>query len=85
MIYGRAGTQVVIQRIAVLADVKALDLRKPDKQDRDAIANGSYVVVTDIANDKLRLYHLAFLRADNGSAEITAVLEAMKANGGVAP
>lgn len=84
MIYGRTGNKVTIQRMAKLEDVKALEGRKPDKQDREAIANESYVVVSD-DDGKLRLYHLAFLRADNGAVEIGAVVDACKANSGKAP
>jgi len=74
-IYGRFGDVVTIERIAVLADVKALDLRNPDKRDKDAIAAGSYVVVKD-EDGKRRLYHQAYLRADGGSLEIAAAIAA---------
>lgn len=73
-IYGRTGQVVEIVRIGTIDDVKALDGRKADKQDRDAIKAGSYVVVSD--GGKERLYHLAFLRADGGSQEIAAAIEA---------
>lgn len=76
-IYGRLGQEVTIMRKAKLADVEKLDGRKPDKQDREAIKIGSYVVVQD--GDKTRLYHLAFLRADDGAAEITRALEGLQA------
>lgn len=76
MIYGRTGQTVEIVRKATLADVKKLDGRKPDAQDRDAIKNGSYIVVRD--GDKERLYHQAFLRADGGSVEITQAIEALQ-------
>jgi hypothetical protein len=79
MIYGRMGQTVSIVRRGVLADVEKLDGRKPDKQDRDAIRNGSYVVV--VADDKQRLYHQAFMRADGGSREITDALERAEASG----
>jgi len=79
VIYGRFGNVVTIERMAVLADVKALDNRKADKQDKAAIAAGAYVVVRDTDDGKLRLYHLAFLRADDGSREITAAIERVKA------
>lgn len=83
MIYGRFGNRVTIQRLAKLSDIKELDGRKPDKQDREALANDAYVVVSDDYN-KLRLYHVGFLRADGGSVEISAVVEGCKANGGLA-
>lgn len=79
MIYGRFGDPVEIVRRAVLADVRELDHRKPDKQDRDALAAGSYVVIRDLDSGALRLYHLAFLRADDGAREITAVIEVLDA------
>jgi hypothetical protein len=75
MIYGRFGNRVTIVRRAVLADVKNLDNRKPDKQDRDALKNSSYVVVRD-DDGREKLYHLAFLRADGGSREITEAIVA---------
>lgn len=83
-IYGRFGDRVIIQRLATIEDVKELDKRKPDKQDREAIENNSYVVVSDEDGD-LRLYHQAFMRADGGSVEIGAVIEACLRNGGRAP
>jgi hypothetical protein len=85
MIYGRAGQRVVIQRLGTLADVKKLDKRKPDAQDREALKLNAYVVTSDADDGELRLHHIAFLRADNGSLEISAVVEACKANGGTAP
>ena len=84
MIYGRFGGRMTIQRMARLSDVKELDGRKPDKQDKAALAADSYVVVSDDAG-KLRLYHLSFLKADGGWAEISAVVMAVKANSGIAP
>lgn len=77
MIYGRAGLPVTIKRRAVMDDVQKLDGRKPGKQDRDAFKNGSYIVVADADTGQERLYHLAFLRADDGSAEITRAIEAL--------
>lgn len=76
MIYGRFGDSVTIARVGTLDDVQRLDGRKPDKTDRDAVANGSYVVVRCEDGDEL-LYHQAFLRADGGSREITAAIEAL--------
>jgi hypothetical protein len=74
MIYGRFGDPLTIVRRAVLADVKALDGRKPDAKDRQAIANDAYVVVRYADNGKEALYHLALLKADNGAQEIDAAL-----------
>lgn len=75
MIYGRFGDTMTIVRRAVLADVQALDKRKPDADDRRALKSGSYVVVQD-DRGTLRLYHLAFLRADDGAPEIMAAIAA---------
>ena len=77
-IYGRGGGVVTIVRMAALADVKKLDGRKPDKQDREALANGSYVVVR-FEDGTERLYHQAYLRADGGGREIGEVLDALDA------
>jgi hypothetical protein len=76
VIYGRTGDPVTIKRLAVLDDVKRLDGRRPDKQDRAAIENGSYVVVVQ-ADGKERLYHQAFLRADDGGREIGRAIDAV--------
>lgn len=77
MIYGRGGIPITIRRLGTLDDVKRLDGRKPDKIDRDAVKHGSYVVATwNDDPEKERLYHLAFLRADGGSLEISAAIEA---------
>lgn len=84
MIYGRTGNPVTIQRMGRIEDVRALDNRKPDKQDREAIKNDSYVVVS-FEDGTLRLYHIAYLRADDGAREIGAVVDACIANGGLAP
>lgn len=73
-IYGRCLNKLTITRHAVLADVQRLTKRRPDKQDREAIKNGSYVVVKE-ADGKEDLYHLAFLRADNGLVEISETIE----------
>lgn len=75
MIYGRFGDPVTIVRRAVLADVERLDGRKPDRQDRATLRSGSYVVVRQDDGEE-RLYHQVFLRADGGSVEITAAINA---------
>lgn len=74
MIYGRFGDEVQILREGTIEDVKTLDKRKPDKQDRDCLESCSYVVVLDSWGFE-RLYHLGFLRADGG---FTEVVEAMR-------
>jgi len=75
MIYGRAGQPVTIVRVATLSHVQILEGRKPDKQDRSAVRNGSYVVVLD--GDEERLYHQAYLLADGGSQEIAQAIEGL--------
>lgn len=77
MIYGRFGDEVKLLRMGTLADVKILDGRTPDKIDKAAIESKSYVVVVQ-NNGEERLYHLAFLRASNGSPEISAAIEKLK-------
>lgn len=79
MIYGRFGGEVELVRVGTLDDVRSLDGRKPDKQDREAIDNGSYVVVRRRDDGKEQLYHLAYLRADGGSLEISAAIEQLPA------
>lgn len=83
-IYGRAGQRVVIQRLATQEDVRKLEGRKPDKRDKDALKLNALVVASE-PDDELSLYHIAFLRADHGAAEIGAVVDACVANGGRAP
>lgn len=75
MIYGRFGDIVEILRTAVLADVGRLEGRTPDKADREAIENGSYVVVMSLDDRKERLYHQAYLRADGGAVTIGEAIE----------
>jgi hypothetical protein len=74
VIYSRFGMPVTIERKAnSVADVRNFDHRKPDQVDRDAIRNGSYVIVR-FEDGKRQLYHLAYLRADGGIAEIMAAI-----------
>lgn len=81
-IYGRFGDKIEIVRLGTLDDVRDLDRarggkpRKIDKADREAVKNGSYVVVRQDDGSE-RLYHQAFLRADDGSREITAAIRAL--------
>lgn len=82
-IYGRFGVEVRIKRRAVIEDVKRCDNRKPDKQDREAIAAGSYWIVDFVGtkgrDGRDRLYHLAYLRADGGISEIDEACKAAEA------
>lgn len=78
MIYGRGGIPVTIKRRAVLDDVRKLEGRRPDKQDREALEQGSYFVVDFGYGQEERLYHLAFLRADDGFREISAAIAAVE-------
>ncbi len=90
MIYGRFGELVELVRMGTLKDVTTLDNRTPDKQDREAVAQGSYVVTRTMRGGHAtgeeeigqeRLHHLAFLRADKGLSEIMDAIEALKAGG----
>lgn len=76
-IYGRFGDTVTIVRRAVLSDVMKLDKRRADKTDKKAVDAGSYVVIKQDDGTE-RLYHLAYLRADGGAAEITKAIEALE-------
>lgn len=79
MIYGRFGNPITILRAGTLEDVKQLDKRKPDKHDRANVKHGGYVVVRD-ERGKERLYHLAFMRADDGFAEIAKAMREVGIN-----
>lgn len=78
MIYTRFGSVVNLTRLAVLEDVKKLDLRKPDKFDRDSIDMGAYYVGTIEGLPDERLFSHAFLKADGGSLEISKFVENFK-------
>lgn len=77
MIYSRFGEVVTVVRRGVLADVQKFDKRKPDAQDKRCVEAGSYVIVR-FPDGGEQLYHQGFLRADEGSAEITKALEAVQ-------
>lgn len=79
MIYGRWGQPVTIRRMGTLDDVRDLDSREPDSTDEEAVSAGSYVVVRG-EDQKDRLYHIAYLRADGGSKEIMDAIEAKEAS-----
>ncbi len=64
--------------MGTLDDVKTLDQRKPDKQDRAAVESGGYVVVRE-EDGRERLYHQAYMRADGGAREIGAAIEVLGA------
>lgn len=87
MIYGRFGNEVAIVRTGTLADVKELDKREPDAADRENVAVGGYVVTRSLdpedKSDKLRLHHLAFMRADGGLKEIMAAVAIADAAAGI--
>lgn len=82
-IYGRTGDVVTIVRRAVLADVRRLEKRNPDKQDREALKNGSYVIVKSFGEE--RLYHMAFLRATAGYGEIEDAIKAAETGDATKP
>jgi len=86
-IYGRFHSEefpnvLTVERVATLDDVKKLEGRRPDATDRKAVQLGSYVVMK--AQDgsragKEELYHIAYLKADDGWKEISAAIDAAKA------
>ena len=75
-IYNRFGEEVTIVRMGTLKDVESLDGRKADSDDRIAVKNGSYVVVKT-SDGKLQLMHQAYMRATEGSVEISKALRAL--------
>jgi hypothetical protein len=76
MIYGRFGDPVTLVRMGTLADVKLLDRRKPDAQDKKSVANKCYVVTRHEDGSEL-LHHIGYLRADEGIKEIEAAIIAI--------
>lgn len=82
MIYGRFGDELTLVRRGTLADVQNLDGRTPDDRDRQNIEHGVYVVARANDNGKEYLYHLAYLRADDGIAEIETALNALDKEAG---
>jgi hypothetical protein len=84
MIYGRFGDEIEIVRVAVLADVKRLDKRKPDKHDKQRVADGCYIVTrSKSADDPFggdeRLHDICYMRADGGFKEITEAIRRLSA------
>jgi hypothetical protein len=77
MIYSRFGDPCTIARVATLADVTSLDKRKPDKHDKQRVADGCYLVTKSIASGTERLHDVCYLRADEGSLEITRAVRAL--------
>jgi hypothetical protein len=75
MIFGRWGQPVEIVRPAVLRDIRKFDGRRPNGKDRAALRNGSYVIVREREGEIERLYHQCYLRATDGSREITAAIK----------
>lgn len=71
------GSPVTIARVATEADIKTLECRKPDKQDREALKLGSYWVVR-FEDGYEKLAHLAYLRADGAAKEVDEACEAAR-------
>lgn len=69
-IRARFGDPIEFVRIATIDDVKAFEGRKPDKQDRERIAETYFVVARYLDNGKEFLADVAFLRATDGWTEI---------------
>ena len=80
MIYSRFGAPCIILGTASAEDFRRHERYRPNKQDREAIALGSYVVCLFPSDGKARLQHLAYLRADGGSLEIADAIVATNAN-----
>jgi hypothetical protein len=76
-IYGRFGDALTIVRRAVEADVQKFNGQKADDRDRQALANDQYFIVKYADNGKEDLYHIGYLKADNGAQEIMAAIEAL--------
>lgn len=71
-IYARFGETVTVLRYATKADVLKLD--PPfDAEAKKNLANKSWVVI-QFEDGMERISHLAYLRADDGSKEITNAL-----------
>ena len=85
MIRGPNGRTVKILRIADAADYREMEDEEPDEYDRAAILNAAYIVVQEDGTGVVSIENRALLKADNGTKEITAIIEACKANGGIAP
>lgn len=81
MIYGRWGQPVEVVRVGTLDDVRELDRREPDEQDRHNVGTGGYVVTRNIEGGKVTLHHLAYLRADDGLPEIMRAVRATMEGG----
>lgn len=76
-IYSRFGGKVTPVRLATVADVKAYENRKPDKQDRDRTSEGWRAIFKYEDTGKEFLADAAYLRADEGFAEIANAFRAM--------
>ncbi len=77
MIYGRFGDPVELVRMAVWSDIRELEHRKGDAQDRKSIANKCYIVTRAVDNGYETIHHIGFLRADEGIQEIAAAVIAI--------
>jgi len=72
-IYDRWGTGLKILNVATADDVERLEKRKLDAYDRTALRERTYVVARDenaLGSHTDRIFHLMYLRADGGLAEI---------------
>ena len=74
-IYGRWGQEVEVVRLGTLDDVRELDKREPDDEDRRAIELEAYVVTRDKDTGQLVLHGLPYLRAEGGLGEILDALD----------
>lgn len=78
MIYSRFGCECEIVRRGTLEDVRTFDKRKPDADDRANVANGCYVIIRYKNTGEEALAAQCYLRADDGSKEITDALRAIE-------
>lgn len=73
-IYSRFGSEVTLERLAILEDIERLDGRKPDAHDRRRIQDECYIVVRRVADGRRILADVAYLRADGGLSEIESAI-----------
>jgi hypothetical protein len=86
-IYDKWSYQLKILNIATAEDVERLEGRTPDEHDLNALRLEAYVVARNadaLSSHTDRIYHIAYLRADGGIAEILDEIEKLHAPAGAA-
>lgn len=83
-LYTRFGDKIELVRVATLGDVKTFERRKVDRADRERTKEGwravaRYVdIESGVGRDKKEiLVDAGYLKADDGSKEITAAFDAL--------